>query len=89
MTAFQRIILSTGLCLLLASSLYVPWRSPNADGYPSRSHAYSWIFKPPEMYLPTEGSGKEIDLIRLGIEWIALLIFFSGFFFVASPRKQK
>jgi len=66
-----------GVLAIVATGIYPPW----AHTYPS----YGWLFVRP-------GSGAQIDIVRLLVEWIIISVVTGGFYFAPprfTTRKRK
>src|SRR5712692_9683238 len=88
----ERVCLSMGFILLLAATLFPPWRDnysssgfglprlPGLSGSRSYSSSYGFLFKLPS------GSAT-IQLSRLFVEWALIALLTSGLFFLF--RKSR
>ena len=82
----QRVCLAMGFLLLLAATLFPPWRLsysssgfrlprlPGLSGSRSSSSFYGFLFKPPS-------GAAAIELSRLAVEWALIALLTSGLFF--------
>lgn len=96
MNTKQRKFLWVGLIVFLLSGIFPPWVQVFNDGrtYCEKDQGYSFLMNPPEvrfdsatyaMWYKMQFSMK-IDITRLVIQWIIILVLFSG---IIISLKQK
>ena len=88
MNTIQRFAIAFGSLLLIVASLYPPWTRilPLGTGPLLYSVGYSPIWSPP---ITPDGIAFQIDLVRLAVEYVAILALTFGLVVVTAAKRAS